>query len=101
MLRRLFRVFRQQQSIKYAGQQGHRSPVVSEDLATKPLSAQTTDLSYINGVPDVELETRTARIFKPSRSAMTSGIQKTQLWRLEFAPEQDEVWDNPLTVRQL
>jgi len=31
---------------------------------------------------------RTARIFKPAKSAMTSGQKKTMSWVLEYEPEE-------------
>jgi hypothetical protein len=38
----------------------------------------------------------TARIYQPSKTAMSSGMAKTQTWFLEFLPEKPRVKD-PLT----
>lgn len=52
------------------------------------------DVSDVSGIPEVQTETRRARIFKPAPNAMQSGTANTHKWALEF--EHQERWENPL-----
>ncbi|XP_048396399.2 NADH dehydrogenase [ubiquinone] iron-sulfur protein 4, mitochondrial isoform X2 [Stegostoma tigrinum] len=52
------------------------------------------DISPLTGVPEVQVKTRTVRIFVPARNAMQSGMNNTKVWKLEF--DTRERWENPL-----
>lgn len=51
------------------------------------------DVSDVSGVPEIQRETRRARIFQPTKNAMQSGTEATHKWVLEF--EHQERWENP------
>ncbi|ORY81548.1 ETC complex I subunit conserved region-domain-containing protein [Protomyces lactucae-debilis] len=57
---------------------------------------ETVPVDSISGAPE-SLHQRIVRIYKPSKTAMQSGIQGTKLWRMDWdVLEKDNRWTNPL-----
>jgi NADH dehydrogenase (ubiquinone) Fe-S protein 4 len=57
---------------------------------------ETVAVDSISGAPE-SLHQRTVRIYKPSKTAMQSGIQGTKMWRMDWdVLEKDNRWSNPL-----
>ncbi|CAG8521683.1 9948_t:CDS:2 [Funneliformis mosseae] len=70
----------------------------SEDKAVKTAPETTNVISadVISGAPE-ELQYRTVKIYKPTRTAMQSGEHNTKHWRINFdILEGGDRWENPL-----
>ncbi|VUZ41202.1 unnamed protein product [Hymenolepis diminuta] len=55
---------------------------------------EKTDITPLSNIPVEQLETRTVRIYMPSKSATQSGTYGSNRWRIEVNNQQR--WENPL-----
>lgn len=55
---------------------------------------EKTDITPLSNIPVEQLETRTIRIYMPSKSATQSGTYGSNKWRIEVNNQQR--WENPL-----
>jgi NADH dehydrogenase (ubiquinone) Fe-S protein 4 len=51
------------------------------------------NVSVISGAPE-NLKLRTARIYRPAKTAMQSGLDNTRFWKMDW--NADARWENPL-----
>ncbi|KAH0953282.1 hypothetical protein HN011_002140 [Eciton burchellii] len=58
------------------------------------ITVNKEDVGYVSGVPEEHIKTRKVRIYQPAKSAMQSGTNNVQFWRMEF--DTRERWENPL-----
>lgn len=58
------------------------------------LVPEETDVTPLANIPLEQLETRTVRIYMPSKSATQSGTFGSNKWRVEMDSQQR--WENPL-----
>jgi len=58
------------------------------------ITVNKEDVGYVSGVPEEHIKTRKARIYQPAKSAMQSGTNNVQFWRMDF--DTRERWENPL-----
>ncbi|KAJ3040629.1 hypothetical protein HDV00_010654 [Rhizophlyctis rosea] len=62
-------------------------------IVTNPQGREIFPGDAISGCPP-EVSRRSVRIFKPSKTAMQSGVAGTKYWRIDF--DIQERWENPL-----
>ncbi|KAG9302384.1 hypothetical protein G9A89_011434 [Geosiphon pyriformis] len=67
----------------------------TEVIKSDEITGHVIPADAVSGAPE-EIRYRTARIYKPSRTAMQSGTHGTKLWRLDFDVLEGGMWENPL-----
>jgi hypothetical protein len=67
---------------------------VKADAISPESLAKLTPAYVTSSVPDVMMTKRRARIFRPTKNAMQSGVSETRNWQIDF--DSEEKWENPL-----